>query len=157
MVQTLAISSLLVGFAVIIFTYFFSGYLSDKMIRTLFIVGLLEIVLTMIVFSGTYNVGNPTVTKLYPDKNTQIAFIEGGEKWNSQEPSLTIQRENSSQTYSRFNDVKIETTRGEKLKTTVGHNIVRVELVTQKKATGIQHVYQVGEEKSHLTLRVIVE
>lgn len=157
MVQTLAMSSLFVGFAVIIFTYLFSGYLSDKMIRTLFIASLLEIVLTMIVFSGTYNVGNPTVTKLYPDKNTQITFIEGGEKWNSPEPSLTIQRDNSSQTYSRFHDVKIETTHGETLKTALGHTIVRVELITQKKAVGIQNVYQLGEEEKQLTLRVIVE
>ena len=157
MVQTLAMSSLFVGFAVILFTYFFSARLSDKMIRTLFIAGLLEMVLTMIIFSGTYNVGSPTVTKLYPNGNTQVAFVEGSEKWNGEEPSLTIKRGNFSQTYSQFDEVKVETTRGEKLKTAAGRNIVRVELVTQKKATGIQHVYQVGEEEKQLTLRVIVE
>lgn len=157
MTSTFAISSLLVGFAVILFTYFFSARLSDKMIRTLFIAGLLEMVLTLILFSGTYNIGSPTVTKLYPNGNTQVAFTEGGQKWTSQEPSLTIKRGNTSQTYSQFDEVKVETTRGEKLKTAVGRNIVRVELVTQKKVVGIQHVYQLGEEESHLTLRVIVE
>lgn len=157
MTDVLGISSLLVGFAVILFTYFFSARLSDKMIRTLFIAGLLEIVLTMIVFSGTYNIGSPTVTKLYPNGDTQVAFKESGQKWHSQEPSLTVKRGNISQTYSQFDEVKIETTRGEQLKTTVGRKIVRVELVTQKKATGIQHMYQIGEEENHSTLHVIVE
>ena len=157
MTDVLGISSLLVGFVVILFTYFFSARLSDKMIRTLFIAGLLEMILTLIVFSGTYNIGNPTVTKLYPNGDTQVAFREGGQKWHSQEPSFTVKRGNISQTYSQFDEVKIESTRGERLKTTVGRNILRVELVTQKKATGIQHMYQVGEEENHLTLRVIVE
>ena len=157
MTDILGISSLLVGFVVILFTYFFSTHLSDKMIRTLFIAGLLEMILTLIVFSGTYNVGNPTVTKLYPDGNTQVAFVGGSGKWSDKKPSLTVKRGNISQTYSKFDEVKVETTRGERLKTTVGRNIIRVELVTQKKATGIQHVYQIGEEESQLTLRVIVE
>lgn len=157
MTNVLGISSLFVGFAVILFTYFFSHHLSDKMIRTLFIAGLLEMILTLIVFSGTYNIGNPMVTKLYPNGNTQVAFVDGSGKWSGKKPSLTVKRGNISQTYSKFDAVKVETTRGEQLKTTVGHNIVRVELVTQKKATGIRNLYQVGEEESHLTLRVIVE